>query len=66
MGNGDQYGGFENKGKNKEKKGKQKPKWKCYHCGKEGHIKKYCYDLLKKHKQGCNATIAASNSNTLP
>ena len=23
---------------------------KCYHCGKIGHIKKYCYDLTRKPK----------------
>ena len=43
-------GGSRTKGKNKEKKGKQKSKWKYYHCGKEGHIKKYCYDALRKQK----------------
>ena len=44
--NTDQSGGSRQKGKKKDKKGKQK--WKYYHCGKEGHIKKYCYDFIRK------------------
>jgi len=64
--NTDQNGGSRPKGKQNENKGKQKQaKWKCYHCGKEGHIKKYCYDFIKKQKQGGNVTVAASNSNAL-
>ena len=52
------------KGKKKDKKGKTKPKWKCFHCGKEGHIKKYCYDFLRKQKQGENGSVSvASTSN---
>ena len=50
-------------GKKKDKKGKQK--WKCYHCGKEGHIKKYCYDFIRKQKQWENITTNANNSNCL-
>jgi len=61
--NNDQTGGVGQKGKKKDKRGKQK--WKCYHCGKEGHIKKYCYDFIKKQKQGGNATTNANKSNYL-
>ena len=46
--NSDQSWGSKSKCKNKEKKGKQKTKWKCYHCRNEGHIKKYCYNFIKK------------------
>lgn len=50
--------------KKKDNKGKQKPKWKCYHCGKEGHIKKYCYDL-KRQNQKTNPTDPVGTSNCL-
>ena len=42
---------------------KIKPKWKCYHCGKEGHIKKYCYDYIRKQKQESSAFVATESKN---
>ena len=59
----DQSGGSGTKRKKKYKKAKQKPKWKCYHCAKEGYIKKYCYDYIRKHKQEVNASIATNSDN---
>ena len=50
------------KGKKKDKKVKTKPKWKCFHCGKEGHIKKYCYDFLRKQKQGENGSVSVATT----
>ena len=49
------------KDKKKGKKDKSKARWKCYHCGKQGHIKKYCYDFIRKQKN--EVSIAAENSN---
>ena len=49
IGNNDKTGWFGQKGKKKDKKGKQK--WKYYYYGKEGHIKKYCYDYIRKQKE---------------
>lgn len=66
IGNSDQSSETRFKGKKKDKKGKQKQsKWKCYHCGKDGHIKKYCYNFIRKQKQGGNTNINAGSSNCL-
>ena len=38
---------------------------KCYFCGKEGHIKKYCYEFKKKMQdktQSVGDAAVASNS----
>ena len=43
-------GRFQDRGKPKE--GTSRPKFKCYHCGQEAHIKKYCYALKGEQKQG--------------
>ena len=59
----DYSGSSSSKNKKKDKTGKQKPRWKCYHCGKEGHIKKYCYDYIRKQKQEGSASVAAENKN---
>ncbi|CAL5350460.1 unnamed protein product [Camellia sinensis] len=36
----------------KFKEGTSRPRFKCYHCGQEGHIKKYCYALKGEQQQG--------------
>ena len=36
----------------KSREGTSWPRFKCYHCGQEGHIKKYCYALKGEQKQG--------------
>ncbi|CAL5393971.1 unnamed protein product [Camellia sinensis] len=36
----------------KFKDGTSRPRFKCYHCGQEGHIKKYCYALKGEQQQG--------------
>ena len=62
MSNFDQSGNSCSKAKKKVQKGKTKGKWKCYHCGKEGHIKKYCYDFIRKQKQKGNGSVATSSN----
>lgn len=53
------------KDKKNIKKGKTKMStWKCYYCGKLGHIKKNCYEYIRKQKQEGNASIATGETTT--
>ena len=67
MNNFAQVGNPNSTSKHKGKKEKSKTnKWKCYHCMKEEHIKKYYYDYIRKQKQKGNLTITPDkNTNCL-
>ena len=55
-GRGKSKGGSQSRGKSSERR-------KCYHCGKEGHMKRNCYAWKREQKEGKNQ-MKDENKNT--